>query len=75
MRNYEKPERDDSLYLLFFITGLSAFLFDGIIYILDGIFSPLFTWIGVTTTFVGILLFLFSSFLTRKKSTPTKHPS
>lgn len=75
MRSYENPERDDSLSLLFFITGLSAFLFDGIIYILDGIFSPLFTWIGVITSFIGILLFLFSILLTRGKRTPTKHPS
>ncbi|HMT74891.1 MAG TPA: hypothetical protein PKA77_12545 [Chitinophagaceae bacterium] len=72
MRNTEKPEKDDSMPLLFFITGLSAFLFDGIIYILDGSFSPLFTWIGVITISVGILLFVVSNFLPRIKSSPPK---
>lgn len=74
MRNPEKPERDDSMSLLFFITGLSAFLFDGIIYMLDGNFSTLFTWIGVITISIGILLFILSNFLSREKSTPPKSP-
>lgn len=63
MRNTEKPERDNSMPLLFLITGLSAFLFDGIIYILDGEFSPIFTWIGIITISTGLLLFFISKLL------------
>lgn len=60
-------EKDDTMALLFFITGLASFIFDGAIYVLDGEFSQLFTWIGVIATSLGLLLFFLSKVLKQEK--------
>ncbi|MBK8952334.1 MAG: hypothetical protein IPM85_08710 [Chitinophagaceae bacterium] len=56
-------ERNESLPLLLLVTGISSLVFNGMIYLLDGIIVPVFTWVGTAGIILGLLFFVLSKSL------------
>jgi hypothetical protein len=59
----EKEMNDFSWQLLFVVTGLCSFIFNGILVLLDGTGSSLFTWLGVSGTSIGIIIHIAEKLL------------
>ena len=49
----DKDMKDFSWTGLFLVTGICAFLFSGIMKMLEGSYVPLFTWVGVSCLLMG----------------------
>ncbi|MGB3006082.1 MAG: hypothetical protein WBC06_06220 [Chitinophagaceae bacterium] len=55
-RTEENEMNEFAWHLLFLVTGLSAFFFNGILVLLDGNSSSLFKWIGISGITIGVLI-------------------
>lgn len=63
MKNNREEMNEFSWKLLLIVTGISSFIFNGVLVLLDGNSSTLFKWIGISGTSIGLLIYIVDKLL------------